>query len=296
MMHHIHKFTILLFTLFCATLTAQQDPYFTFYRYNMNLVNPAYAGSADQAELGLNFRNQWANIEGAPETQSLFFGMPVGKNVGLGVSIVHDRTFIEKQTALALDFSYKVQLNESNTLYFGLKAGFDSYNVNTAGLITYDIQSDPSLTNLEGSFRPNIGVGAYLKGDRYYISLSAPKTIQYNRLQNNDGIARMNKEKVHVYLSGGYDIPVSPTIVFKPSVMGRYVAAAPFSLDLTTMFDFSDQVEVGAAYRINESLSGIFLLKAITWMDIGYAYETALESEVRNIDNGTHEILARFRF
>jgi len=28
-----------------GALTAQQDPNFTFYRYNMNLINPAFAGS-----------------------------------------------------------------------------------------------------------------------------------------------------------------------------------------------------------------------------------------------------------
>ena len=34
----------------------------------------------------------------APETQSFFFSKPMGSKVGLGVSVVNDRTFIENQT------------------------------------------------------------------------------------------------------------------------------------------------------------------------------------------------------
>ena len=31
---------------------AQQDPNFTFYRYNMNLVNPAFAGANEGTDIG----------------------------------------------------------------------------------------------------------------------------------------------------------------------------------------------------------------------------------------------------
>jgi hypothetical protein len=43
---------------------AQQDPQYTQYMYNMNIVNPAYAGSKENISFGLLYRKQWANIEG----------------------------------------------------------------------------------------------------------------------------------------------------------------------------------------------------------------------------------------
>lgn len=283
---------IALILMLCVNmLSAQQDPNYTFYRYNMNLINPAFAGASGETSLGINIRSQWASVEGAPETQSFIFGTPMGNNLGLGVSIINDKTFIETQTSLALDFSYKLKLNEVYDLYFGLKAGFNSYDANTAGLTTYGIQSDPSLMNLEGQFSPNIGAGVYLKHEDYFISLSVPKVLSPDRLEEENGIARLSNDRIHMYLSGGYNVALGNGIMLKPTALIRYVNASPLSLDLTAMLEFNDRFDLGAAYRLNESVSGIFIFKTKSWLEIGYAYEVALESSVRNIDNGTHEIM-----
>ncbi|MEC3967122.1 PorP/SprF family type IX secretion system membrane protein, partial [Flagellimonas halotolerans] len=110
-----------LFLVLSLSVSAQQDPNYTFYRYNMNIYNPAFAGSSEAAELSLGIRSQWAGVEGAPESQSAIFGMPVGSNVGIGVSILNDRTFIEQQTWMAIDVSYNIQLDADHLLYFGIK-------------------------------------------------------------------------------------------------------------------------------------------------------------------------------
>ena len=134
-MNLINKLQILLAAMaITATVSAQQDPNYTFYRYNMNIYNPAFAGSSEAAEFSLGIRSQWAGIEGAPESQSAIFGMPVGKNVGLGASILNDRTFIEQQTWVAIDISYFIQLNDDHRLYFGIKGSANSYDANTDGL------------------------------------------------------------------------------------------------------------------------------------------------------------------
>lgn len=41
-------------------------------------------------------RQQWTGIKDAPQTQAVSFGTSVGSNLGLGVSMVYDKTFIEK--------------------------------------------------------------------------------------------------------------------------------------------------------------------------------------------------------
>src|SRR6056297_3359968 len=164
---NINSIVLTAFFLLSTGISAQQDPNYTFYRYNMNLYNPAYAGSSERGELILGLRSQWAGVEGAPESQSAIFGTPLGKNVGIGISILNDRTFIEQQTWLAVDFSYRVRLNGSTDLYLGLKGSANSYDANTQGLVTYGVGQDGTLMNLESRFSPNVGAGAYLKGDRY---------------------------------------------------------------------------------------------------------------------------------
>ena len=43
-------------------LDAQQDPHYTQYMYNMNVVNPAYAGSRGTLSIGILGRTQWVGI------------------------------------------------------------------------------------------------------------------------------------------------------------------------------------------------------------------------------------------
>lgn len=54
--------------LFAGKVQAQQDPHYTQYMYNMNVVNPAYAGSKESISGGLLYRQQWSGLEGAPKT------------------------------------------------------------------------------------------------------------------------------------------------------------------------------------------------------------------------------------
>ena len=112
-----------LLILVFATSNAQQDPHYTQYMYNMNVVNPAYAGSKEQLSGALLYRQQWAGLEGAPKTASLALHSPVGKNVGLGFSAISDKIGPVEESNVYADFSYKLNLGDDRKLYFGLKAG-----------------------------------------------------------------------------------------------------------------------------------------------------------------------------
>lgn len=294
-MKFIYKITVVLSLLAVTGATAQQDPNYTLYIFNMNLINPAYAGANGTTDVGINVRSQWANVKGAPETQSFIFGTPMGKSIGIGLSVLSDKTFIERQTSIAADFSYKIRLSDAHELFFGLKAGLNSYDANTDGLVTYGIQADPNLMNLNGRFNPNFGAGVHLKHDAYFVSLSMPKILSNDRLEQEDGIVRTGADRQHIYLAGGYDFDLGNNMVLKPTVLLRYVDAAPLSVDLTSRLAFSENFELGAAYRINESFSALFIFNVSKVMQIGYAYEFANSSAVRNIDNGTHEIMMNLR-
>jgi hypothetical protein len=47
-------------------------------------------------------------------------------------------------------------------LYFGIKAGGNSFNINTSGLEFYNVDVDPAFASIS-SFSPNVGVGAFKK-------------------------------------------------------------------------------------------------------------------------------------
>lgn len=286
---------IVVFTLLSMGKTwGQQDPNYTFYRYNMNIYNPAFAGSSEGVEFVLGLRSQWAGIEGAPESQSAIFSMPVGNKVGLGVSILNDRTFIETQTWMAVDFSYHIDLDEDNQLYFGLKASANSYDANTQGLLTYGVGQDGSLMNFESRFTPNVGAGIYLKNEKYFISLSAPKILKPDRLQEANGNAFLGADRMHAYLGGGYDFLLGGNTKLQVLGMVRYVDASPLSYEITGLLDLAERFTLGAGYRYNESISGLFLFKVSNGFQLGYAYENAWQRPIDGLEQGTHEVFMRF--
>lgn len=274
---------------------AQQDPNYTFYGFNMNIINPAFAGSTEGTNLTLGMRSQWAGVEGAPQSQSAIFAMPMGKKVGLGVSILNDQTFIENQTWFALDMSYYLNVTENHKLYFGIKASANSYDANTQGLITYGVGQDGTLLDFESRFTPNIGAGVLLKHNKYFISASLPKLLTPERLQQRDGNAFLSTDRTHAYLSGGYDFLLSKTMTLKAMSMLRYVDAAPLSYEITGILDFNRRLDLGLSYRISESISGMVLMNISNGFDIGYAYENAMAQPINGLANGTHELFMNLR-
>ena len=42
----------------CFSAEAQQDPQYTQYMYNMNVINPAYAGSSESVSIVAIYRSQ----------------------------------------------------------------------------------------------------------------------------------------------------------------------------------------------------------------------------------------------
>ncbi|WP_158629462.1 PorP/SprF family type IX secretion system membrane protein [Flavobacterium microcysteis] len=284
--------TVLLF-FFAAYAYGQQETSFTFYRNNMNIINPAYAGADGETIISSNFKTQWAGVKDAPETQAVSFGTPTGKKLGIGLSIINDKTFVEKQTSVFADFSYLVPINETLDLYLGVKAGGNFYDVNVNGLQTYNVESDPSLVNIN-RFNPNFGIGAYLKHKKFYVSLSTPKMLSTQRAKNEDGVATVASDRPHIYLSGGYDIKLNEDFMLKPSTLLRYVNGAPVSMDITGLVSYKQQFGLGVAYRTDKAINGLATIKVNDWFDFGYAYEHSLRDEIANVTSGTHEFYLRF--
>ncbi len=283
--------------LLVGTMYAQQETNYSLYRYTMNVINPAYAGADGNASLTANMRSQWAGVQDAPETQSFFFATPLGKRVGLGISVVSDQTFIEKQTNYNIDFSYMLPMNEKTKLFLGLKAGGGTYDIQSDNLTTYSIfPVDPAIGDIDDGFNPNFGVGAYLLNDKYFVSLSAPSILNTDSVDTDSGKVSYATNSAHIYLSGGYNFKLSENTEFRPSTLIRYVDGSPLSADITAAFRFMEKFELGVAYRTDQAVSGLFMLNLADWVDLGYAYDSSTRSEITGISDGTHEVFFRLNF
>ncbi len=86
---------------------------------------------------------------------------------------------------------------------------------------------------------------------------------------------------------------LSPTIDLQLSSLYRYVGAAPSSLDITGIFDFSKRFNIGASYRINAAIAGILMFNVSDSFKLGYAYETATNSQIKGVENASHELFMK---
>lgn len=293
-MKNLRKILATVLLVISSAVMAQQETAITLYRNHLNLINPAYAGVDGQTYLTSTLRKQWAGIAKAPETQAVSFGTIVGKNLGLGVTMINDQTFIERQNFVSIDFSYKLKFSESTDLYLGIKAGANFYNVNTSGLETYNVSSDPALAFIS-NFNPNVGVGGVLKSEKWYASLSIPRLLSTERVRNEEGYAMVATDRPHVYLSGGYDYKLNSEFTLKPSMLMRYVGGVPISIDLNTILAIGDYFEIGAMYRTDKAYALISTINISKRFLFGFAYEMSTRPQMASARN-TNEILLRFKF
>jgi type IX secretion system PorP/SprF family membrane protein len=290
--------TILIASLIIAShnCLAQQESVFSIYKHHMNIINPAYAGVDNITLLTGTIRRQWVGIKEAPEAQAISFGTGMGHNIGLGISMINDKTFIEKQTSFGLDISYNLKVSPNSNLYLGIKAGGNYYDINTAGLKTYTLETDVALPSVN-QFNPNVGFGMLLKNKNYYISFSVPKLLKTEVAQNRENYVSVATDKPNVYLSGGYDIKLNTvgSMVFKPSFMFRYVNEFPVTLDINTMVQVHQNFEMGVMYRTNKTFAGIVDFILSKRLLVGYAYEVNTNPDLASA-NVSNEFIFRFRF
>ena len=270
-------------------LFAQQDAYLSNYQYQMNIINPAYAGSEEAHSFTLTSRNQWAQVDDSPKTIAFTYSTERGKNVGLGISVISDQIFVEKQTQINIDFSYKLTFSTSSLLYLGIKAGGNSYRSDPIALISNN-DFDPAKKALS-RFNPNIGIGALFKNESFWISVSIPRLFESKR--DND-INIMARDRTHVYLGAGGRFPMNESIALLPSFIYRKGKGLNAISDIGIKATYLNKFEAGIAYRTNKIWSIQTSININQSLSLGYAYDTYLENQLSGLNLKAHELVLRF--
>ena len=191
-MKNFYLILLIITTVFIHQSYGQQDPHYTHYMYNMNVVNPAYAGSRETLSIGLLGRTQWTGLNGAPETLTFSAHSPLNRNVGLGLSAISEENGPVKEQNIYADFSYTIKTSEEGKLAFGLKGGVTLKNIGLFSLTTVQT-SDPAFNDNINSTNPNFGAGAFYYTDNFYAGLSVPNMLEFH-------ILNLKTEKYQRYL------------------------------------------------------------------------------------------------
>ena len=283
----------LLILLSFLEVNAQQAPHYTQYMYNMNVINPAYAGSKENLSFGLLYRKQWIEIQDAPTTFSLSGSAPVGKNVGLGLSVISDKIGPVEENNIYGDFSYTLNLGGEHRLALGLKAGVTLQKIGLKSIIqpTLPSPNDGAFHEDTNNSKFNIGTGLFYYTNKYYVAFSIPNKLKSAHLDYN-GI-KYGTEVQHYFLTGGYVFDLNPNLKFKPFAMVKSAFGAPVSVDVSSNFLYAEKFEMGATYRLQDSF-GLMVNYAVSpSLRVGYAYDHII-SDLNVTTPSSHEIILLF--
>ncbi|PKP18391.1 MAG: hypothetical protein CVU07_02140, partial [Bacteroidetes bacterium HGW-Bacteroidetes-23] len=248
--------------------------------------------------VGLLYRAQWVEIEGAPKTGTLSIHSPVGKNVGLGLSAITDKIGPVEENNVYADFSYTLNLGGEHRLAFGIKGGATFHKV---GLFS-DIGNgfvpdpdDPAFSENSSNTYLNIGSGLFYYNQKFYAAFSVPNMLKSKHLDvtQNGQEYEFGSEVQHYFLTAGYVFDLSENTKFKPSFMMKSSFNAPTSVDVSVNVLFFNKFELGATYRLEDSFGGMINFAITPSIRVGYAYDHIV-SDLNVTTPASHEFMLLF--
>lgn len=281
-------------SVFVDKITAQQNPQYTQYMYNLRSINAGYMiNEPGIVEVGGIYRTQWSGITGAPKTGNLFASIPLRSKLELGVNFFTDKVGSNIQLVdnnFNIDVAYKVKLSRKMDISFGLKTGVNSIRLNP---FNSNVANDPIFNGNSSATLFNLGAGIFVFNDNYYFGLSTPNFIQ------NSLTSKLNENiytnSVHFYAIGGYIFEISEDIKVKPSFVIKHTNGAPLSFDVSANVLLYNKFELGIANRNQDAFSALTSFYVTPNFRIGYAYDFNI-SNLKDFNSGSHELMLLYRF
>jgi type IX secretion system PorP/SprF family membrane protein len=298
-------------------LYAQQDPAYSMYMFNGLFINPAYAGSHEVVSLMAIYRHQWVGIDGAPRSANLSVHSPFRKNqYAVGLTVANDKIGLANTFTVTPSFSYRIKIKETK-LCIGVQASLAYFYRNNSQSDLPTSTADNILTINSNQFVPNVGVGLYWYGKKFFVGLAAPHLMP-TALSGKTAVLKYNADISHVYnyfnLSAGYVFGKDLAVVkFRPTFLMKWQKGLPNNIpqfDFNLALLFIDRIWLGASLRTQgnaytqkgkvmkfgpESFVGYLQVKITRELQFGYAYDATI-SNLRNINSGTHEVMLGFDF
>ena len=268
---------------------AQQDPLFSQYRFDGLILNPAYAGSANSIAGTLGYRQQFAGLDGAPQTQVFSIHSPIlRKSMGIGLKAIHDNIGVTGQTSITAIYAYHLRLAKGK-LSFGLEGGLFNQSTDFPILIKTNTD-DPLLENKESIMLPDAAFGVYYHSEKFFLGAS-----MYHLLQgelNYTGSPRTPVARLfnHSFLTVGYSIDAGENIRLEPSLLLKYVSGAPVQTDINMNITYKEMFTLGGGYRTSDAIVFLFKYSFKDRIKIGYAYDYTI-SKLATYNNGSHELM-----
>lgn len=285
---------ILLFGL--LEISAQQFQNSTQYLINPYSLSPTLAGHTGYSEAFLNYRNDWTRIAGSPRTFSVNgFGNIYKQKMWLGGEILSDKTDILSVIKLNLSYTYKLQVENDQYLYFGIWTTFYQASVNIGNGVGID-PNDPVIQNKNklNSSALNAGFGINYSWRNFNLGISMPVLFgPSNKYEANSTFKYKVERQFQFYISNLFKF----NDVWNLQTYGVFQKTAdePTSIEISAMGIYLGRLWSGLLYRNGGVLAiniGGHIYKG---MVLNYSYEIGTGG-INKGSGGSHQITIGYRF
>jgi type IX secretion system PorP/SprF family membrane protein len=196
-------------------------------------------------------------------------------------------------TTVGANYAYQLKLDQSHKMSFGINAGADVYST-SYGRLTYwddDVMFDDQTPT---TTVPRLGAGIQFYTDDYYVGVSMPRIVHFN----TDGplsiaAASMPQIVSNLYVTGGYNFPVSDDVEMQINMLGKYTRNVLPQGDLNVMATYREMVGIGVGYKSLGFLSTYIQYTHKNLVKIGYAFDFTL-TPMSNYSSGSHELMFKY--
>lgn len=236
-------------------------------------------------------RNQWVGFSGAPTSQALNLNAPFrSRNIGFGVAIMNDKIGPLSKTTIDINFAYKIKTAKQGSLSLGIKGGGD-FNRGGLDLLSTIAENDPSLLAASTSFfLPNFGAGIYYKNKKTFFSFSIPRLLNHQSTNYNNYAL-----KKHYYFIVGSEYNLVKSVIYKPTILVRYVINAPTQIEITNRFQFQKKYEFGLALRTTDAVAILLGIDLFKNLKLVYSFDWSFGNRSFVYNQGSHEVYLNFK-
>ncbi|MCC2546030.1 PorP/SprF family type IX secretion system membrane protein [Hymenobacter sp. BT175] len=304
----------LLLSAIAGSALAQQQPQFSHYGFNGMYLNPAFAGIKGQGEITTLVREQYYNYNatfdggGAPRTFMLTGSLPIAAiGGGVGLTVYRDQIAQSNITNAQLSYSKHFKVGEGR-LGVGVQG---IYNHLSKGMYRPVDQGDGSVPREGSDMKFDAGAGVWYESPTFYAGLSANNLFRNEYKFRSEGAGNPESAQVigenHAYLTAGYNIEASSSVVVTPTVLVKMVMPGKFGDNNKFTFKnnsyeggvratLNDKFWGGVGYRYDESFTGLLGMSFAkdNALRVGYAFDLiAFNQDARAFSS--HEIMLSYR-
>jgi type IX secretion system PorP/SprF family membrane protein len=267
---------------------SQQSPVYSNYFTNPELINPSYIGASGFTEIGLNYRNQWTGIDGAPSTMNAILQVPVNKKLSFGMNTLSDKRGALATYESSVISSYHLMLTKNAAVDFGLQLGVGRNNIDFNNA---DLAIDRALENswyATGAFGINLSLG------NLNIAFALPELFN-NNLLNESNFEELGLDVTELTLTSlSYEFAISPLWSFEPFALYRTDREGKSQWEGAALATYKGFAWIGVSYRQESGVGGLVGFSVNDWLRFSYAYDAGNQT-VAGFGNASHELQLNVR-